>query len=148
MQTFNTFSDIVQASTEVRHHRDGSVACYRPPAAPWQWRCATCGGLFAENVPHGQDPDGGLHCYDCCHTRDLEALRDRSRPFGGYISTDGRTLINWTGRALGRVVSASTYRNNWGARVHCYTIRDAHGGYWHGRGAGPGMYVRLRPSKT
>lgn len=148
MMIFSNGAEYLQACTDVRRHRDGSVACYKPPPAPYRWRCATCNGLFSDSDPFGEDHEGNMHCYGCCHARDLEQLRDRSRPFLGYVNGDGQRFTNWPGRELGRVVASSRYRGGWqGSWIYCYTIRDAHGAYWHGRGPGPGMHLKIRASK-
>lgn len=125
------------------------------PARPGsRFMCATCWriapatheGSFSN--PYGIDTAGGLHCLECCHWRDLQRMRDRSGPFACYVSTGGRTVSNWPGSILGHVVASSSHRNNLGARVHCYTVRDAHGAHWHGRNAGPGRCITLRPSRA
>lgn len=82
-------------------------------------------------------------------------LLDRSRPFTGYISGDGRRLTGWKGNTLGHVISSVTVPLPFGLRwsnIHGenwtqYTIRDVHGGLWRGRGS-PGIYIRVHAVKN
>lgn len=148
MQTFTTYAEYLGACTKVQYHKGGSVASYMPPTGPFLWKCSDCGSLFPQDTPHALRKGVFMVCYGCSHKRDLGTMNDRAGPFGAYISSDGNSVSNWPGGILGRVVSESAHRGNFGGMVHCYTIRDVHGGYWHGRNAGPGMCITLRPSKN
>lgn len=121
---------------------------HQPPAHPYTWQCADCGVCRLPTDPAAHTRTD-LICYPCAHARDVAELRDRSRPFVGYISSDGATLTTWPGGILGRVTSQSSYRGGfWGSRLHCYRVRDVHGAEWFGRSSGPGMAIRLRPCRT
>ncbi len=151
---------------EIGHHLDSALDCptsgpradmafrFLPEYGPAGFRCCDCGAvrLFNMGTPGGTGyarVDGNqLCCYECADSRRRAEMLDRSRPFSAYISGEnGATLTTWTGGLLGHVAGHSTYRNNWGALIHCYSVRDVHGGYWHGRNSGPGMCITLRPSK-
>ena len=79
-------------------------------------------------------------------------LLDRTRPFTGYISGDGKSLTGWKGNHLGTVIWATpvrlTRRSFWhGDKYAAFRIRDVHGAYWHGRSS-PGMAINIRASKS
>jgi hypothetical protein len=116
--------------------------------------CATCWRLFPARIPgqfsspYGIDRAGGLHCLDCCHLRDVQKLKDRGKAFFAYLSQDGRTITNWPGGELGRAHSVGHSRAGWhGATIYRFHVRDVHGEWWQGRGAGPGMCCTLRAMK-
>ena len=83
-------------------------------------------------------------CYTCCHAHDVEQLRDTSRPFGVYVSGDGKNITNWPGAALMRVTSESSGRAGFGGQMRYYRAVDVHGRQWHGKGSGRGMYIAMR----
>ena len=77
--------------------------------------------------------------------RERRALLDRSKPFGAYVSSDGRHVTGWKGNVLGTIVRSSQTRSGFGADMLAVSVRDVHGNYWHGRGgAGRGMCITLR----
>lgn len=124
------------------------------PATGSRFFCATCWQSFPtdRNAPggtgYGIDQSGGMHCYSCCHVRDVAQLRDTSKPFFAYLSSDGRAVSNWPGAELGRVHSLGSSRSGWqGSRVYRFHVRDVHGNWWQGRGAGQGMCCTLRAMK-
>lgn len=93
-------------------------------------------------------PDNTI-CYDCATelARSEVAVEDS---IGAYLSSDGRHVTTWTGGELMHV-RASSYRSSEqftpsGGRHTVTTFRavDADGHEWFGRGAGRGMYARLR----
>ena len=140
MKTYKTRAEYLADCTEKRTNS------HRPPAKPYRWTCADCGAVFADTVSYGIFSDS-MVCYSCCHARDVTEMRDRTKPFCAYISSDNLRVSNWPGAKLGDVVSCSNYRNNIGARIYCYSVRDIHGKYWHGRNSGAGMCILLRASK-
>ena len=79
--------------------------------------------------------------------REKRELLDRSKPFGCYVSYDGKRVTGWKGNTLGHVTRSSSYRNNFHAHILCVTVKDVHGSYWHGRGSGPGTAITLHPTK-
>jgi len=94
-------------------------------------------------------PDSRRICYACADAAQREELKDRSRPFCAYLSGDGSKVVTWTGGELMRVTRETGWRifgssRNRGA---CVTATDCHGQRWHGRGAGRGMAIKLRPCK-
>lgn len=108
--------------------------------------------------PHDQHTTGTAHCPDgreicwaCADAEQVAALKDRSKPAGGYLSQDGRTLTTWTGGKLGDVVRSTPVRlarwSHWhGRTIQAIRVRDVHGAMWYGR-TSPGMCVSLRPCK-
>ena len=81
--------------------------------------------------------------------RERRELLDRSRPFTGYLSHDGKTFTTWKGAELGTVVriDEKVGRSRDGSYLAHIRVRDVHGGMWQGRGAGRGMCITLRPCK-
>jgi hypothetical protein len=95
-------------------------------------------------------PDGREICYACADAMQRADLKDRSKPFTGYVSSDGKTITTWTGGELMRVTYKSPVRLTRLSYLHgryIYAIRatDCHGAKWYGRGS-PGLAVTLRPS--
>lgn len=83
--------------------------------------------------------------------RDRRELLDRSKPFGCYVSSDGKHVTGWKGNILGTITHANNYRLTrvsfmHGRTINHYVIRDIHGAFWYGRG-NPGIYITLRPYK-
>jgi hypothetical protein len=102
-----------------------------------------CGGTGYANCS-----DGKTVCYPCADKRQIAELLDRSRPFVGYLSSNTNRFTTWTGGELGRVVALTeAYSGFHGSRQTIVRVRDVHGALWHGRGAGAGMAIKLRPMK-
>jgi hypothetical protein len=114
-------------------------------------------------VGYGTDAAGRTFCYDCCTAQDIESLKDRSRPFVGYVklSDNNKAMVrtslpphgiitNWSGRQLMTIVEARKVGHNLRACPSLLFVRarDSHGGTWSGRGSGDGMAIRLHPRKT
>lgn len=114
--------------------------------------CACCKQTIAFQTSggtgYGLNDADEMHCYPCSTANDVQRMATRPARFTGYISSEQPArFTSWPGGLLGHVVSHSSHRNNWGARIHCYCIRDLHGQYWHGRNSGPGMCITIRPAK-
>lgn len=94
-------------------------------------------------------PDKRRICYACADARQREDLKDRSKPFGAYLSDDGRKVTTWTGGELMTVTRETDWRIFGSSRNRgsCVSATDCHGKRWHGRGAGRGMCITLRPCK-
>jgi hypothetical protein len=112
-----------------------------------------CGHPIGEHSPftsgYAVTPDNRRICYACADARQREDLKDRSRPFTAYLSSDGRKVTTWTGGELMTVTRETDWRI-FGSRRNvgsCISATDCHGNRWHGRGAGRGMAITLRPSK-
>lgn len=146
-------------------HKNGWGSC-RSEDFPHPTHCHECGVALPERSEDYSGASGygcgpGAHvgntrdgqhieqspaiCYACCHAHDLAQLRDRSRPMGVYVSCDGKTVSNWPGGILGRVVAEWRSRSGFADVTH-YRVIDAHGARWYGKGPGRGMYLRLRPA--
>lgn len=142
MKTYETRAQYLEDCTERK------VNSYRPPAAPYFVRCEDCGKVcpHSESVAHSET---GFVCYGCAHARDLAELRDTSRPFCCYVSNDAKRVTNWPGYLIGEVFAYAEHRTGWhGSTQARFRVRDVHGNWWSGRGAGRGMYCTLRPMKT
>jgi len=103
------------------------------------------------SVNYARDSEGHLYSDEGVDIAQRKDLLDRSKPFTGYISRDGRSLTGWKGNILGTVIWSTSVRlSRWshfhGPNMQAYRIRDIHGGYWYGRG-NPGMCVNLRAYK-
>ena len=95
--------------------------------------------------------DGRIWSDEGVDLAEKRELKERSAPFVGYISQDGKHLTGWKGNILGDVIASSTVRlPRWsythGKHVIAYRIKDVHGGLWYGRGS-PSVCIRLRPTK-
>lgn len=145
-------------NTLITHHsqfeRAGPNSTYPAPVGS-SFFCATCWRIFPLDPKspgargYGIDAGGGMHCYSCCHLRDISQLKDRTKPFGAYLSSDGKTVSTWPGDALGTVHSHGVARNGWhGSEIHRFHVQDAHGAWWQAWGPGKGMYCTLRAIKT
>ena len=78
----------------------------------------------------------------------LDHIRDHSKPFGAYLSEDGKHITGWKGNIRATVTQRSTSRTGWyGSRITHIQAVDQFGGLWYGKGAGSGMYITLRPMK-
>lgn len=134
---------------------DGSFR-FLPTFGPASFICCKC----KKACPLNTDGGGGtgyarasrestdLICYPCADESQRVDMLDRSRPFGCYLSGDGRRVTTWTGGTLGDVVQSGTSRTGWhGTKITHVRVRDVHGAMWHGKGAGAGMCITLRPMK-
>lgn len=63
-----------------------------------------------------------------------------------YVSKDQRSLTTWQGDVIARLQHTGTSRTGfWGSEISSYRTLDPIAGYyWFGRGAGAGMFLRLR----
>lgn len=96
-------------------------------------------------------PDGQEVCWKCADAMQREDLKDRSKPFVAYVSSDGKTITSWTGGHLMRVTRSTRCtltRQSWvhGKAYSSIRATDCHGGKWYGRGS-PGIAISLRPCK-
>lgn len=148
MSTATIFESPAQARDSVHEH------------GKTRFRCADCGAVKPCPAEPGAAPSGYavftdpgrgevLLCYDCADKRQIADLLDRSKPFGAYLSSDGRTVTTWTGGALGRVTRWNPCRLTRVSYTHGREYRsihvvDVHGAHWYGR-TSPGIYVTLRP---
>lgn len=82
------------------------------------------------------------------HIRACRELLDRTRPFTGYLSRDGKQFTGWKGNVLGTVTHETKSRTGFnGSEITHIRVRDVHGAYWFGKGAGRSMVVTLHPMK-
>jgi hypothetical protein len=119
--------------------------------------CADCGKTFPVQTSGGtgyaRTADGKTICYACADIRERAELKDRSKPFCAYLSSDGQRVTTWTGGELMRVTYSRPCRLTRQSFTHsresfrsiCAT--DCHGGQWYGRGS-PGIVIKLRARKS
>ena len=144
MLTFQTYRQYTDACT------DKAANSHRPPAGPFFWTCETCGKVAPNSESYGilGGSAKSMHCYRCCHARDVAELKDTTKPFCAYLSGDGKAITNWPGECIARVTQSSHSRTGWnGAQIYRIRAIDVHGQIWHGMGAGPGRFVTLRAFK-
>jgi len=115
--------------------------------------CAETGKQFIAAVDgcstnYATDNSGHVFSDEGVNIRERRGLLDRSQPFFCYLRGDGKHVTGWKGNILGDVTQSSTARTGWhGSELTYVRVIDVHGGRWHGKGAGRGMCIVLRPSK-
>ena len=115
--------------------------------------CSETGKQFvAANVGcstnYATDNEGNFYSDEGVNIRERNALLDRSKPFGCYLSCDGKSVTGWKGNILGTVTLETSSRNGWqGSEITHIRVIDVHGKQWHGKGAGRGMYITIRANK-
>jgi hypothetical protein len=158
MSTLRIFDTYAELSAAYALPADAPGA-YRSLAA---FRCDDCNAIkmlpksdgtgCASGYALTPKPHDRMVCYICADAQQREDLRDRSRSFGAYLASDGRTIATWTGGELGRVIWSNpctlTRRSFWhdSRSYRSVRVRDVHGAYWFGRGS-PGVCITLRPCK-
>lgn len=113
-----------------------TLDCGHPPAPQTDGSCGT---------GYGKDNQGRTHCYECCAAQDRAYLLGHDR-FAGYLSSDGKSLTNWPGSVLGKVVVTGK-RHPWSRHRYYVSVVDVHRQWWSGIGA-PGEYCTLRRVKS
>ena len=118
--------------------------------------CAETGKRFIGAVVgcttnYASDGKGNYFSDEGVNLRERRELLDRSKPFTGYISSDGRHFTGCKGNILGTVISCHRVNLPRWSYVHgdfmlSYRIRDIHGGLWYGRSS-PGICINIRPMK-
>ena len=109
-------------------------------------RILDCGHTPYEANGVAKARDGRTMCYDCAHAAELAEMATATH-FMGYLSSDGRSIINWVGKPLGTLQSSRVTRAGFGGERTYIKMLDATGAAWHGSGPGRGMFVRLHRSK-
>lgn len=97
---------------------------------------------------YATDTEGNAYSDEGINLIDMERIRDHSKPIGAYISSDGKNITGWKGNILAKITQTSTSRTGWyGSIITHIRAVDQYGGCWHGKGAGCGMYITIRPMK-
>lgn len=100
------------------------------------------------SVNYAWGPNNEIFSDEGVDIRERREMLDRSKPFYCYLSRDGRTVGGWKGNALGKVISLGRGRVGF-ASNGCYVrVIDVHGNQWHGKNAGTGMCIKLKPAKV
>lgn len=91
-------------------------------------------------------------CYACADLRQIESLKDRSKPFLAYVGKDN-SITTWTGGKLMTITRAwpcsltrQSFTHDRKSYLSIHAV-DIHGGHWAGRGS-EGIAIKLRPVKT
>lgn len=128
------------------HECGAEIPARAPDACTPGYGCAP--GVIVGNTRDGQPIEQRpAVCRACCHARDLEQLRDTSKPFFAYVSGDGKSITNWPGAALMRIYSHHEGRGGFGGRMHYWRAVDTHGRHWHGKNSDRGACVTMRACK-
>lgn len=119
------------------------------------FRCSDCKQVLPVQTEGGtgyarmHDSDS-LVCYSCADKRQTAELKDRSKPFVAYISSDGLRITTWTCGMLMRItktrscpLTRSSYTHNRNSYMSVHAV-DVHGGHWTGRGSA-GVAIKMRP---
>lgn len=114
--------------------------------------CVTGKKFIAQQVGcttnYARDAKNNVYSDEGVDIKEKEDLKDRSKPFYCYLSSDGNHVTGWKGNKLGRVTQSGTSRNGFhGSEIVNVRVVDIHGMPWHGKGGGFGMCITLRPSK-
>ena len=118
-------------------------------------QCTDCGRpfklpLYTCGTGYATLPDGNRICYTCADRRQIEDLKDRSKPFNAYVGKG--VITTWTGGKLMTITASQpcqlTWQSNWHDEKSFRSIHavDAHGGHWAGRGS-EGVAIKMRPVK-
>jgi hypothetical protein len=94
------------------------------------------------------DREGHVFSDEGVNLRELAQVEAHSGPVGCYVSSDAKRVTGWKGNTLGTITQATRGRVGFCRDGLYVTVKDAQGRYWHGRNAGPGMCITLRPSKA
>ena len=117
----------------------------------------SCGALFPVHQAghtgasgYAVLPSGERICYACSDKLSVEELKDRTKPFYGYVGK-GNSITTWTGGKLMTITRAWPCKLTRYSFTHgksCLSIHavDVHGGHWAGRGS-VGIAIKLRPVK-
>lgn len=97
-------------------------------------------------------PNGERICYACADKRQVEELKDRSKPFCAYVGRDN-SITTWTGGKLMTITRAwpcqltrQSFTHDRRGYLSIHAV-DVHGGHWAGRGS-EGIAIKLRPVKA
>ena len=98
---------------------------------------------------YGIDSKGKTHCYTCCHKMDMQDVQGHDRPVVGYLSCDGKTIDNWSGWVIMRVVATAPCKLTRASHTHDSSYHsvwclDVFGRRWYGRGSS-GILIKMRP---
>lgn len=97
---------------------------------------------------YATDAQGRIYSDEGVDITQRREMGARKGPVGAYVSSDCKRVTGWKGNTLGTITQATRGRVGFCPDGLYVTVRDVHGGYWHGRNAGPGMCITLRPSKA
>jgi hypothetical protein len=108
-------------------------------------------GYVFEFQDRKYDPDGLVSVKDHeAHNKIVESAelaRWVQQPDAWYGYVRQNRITTWLGTEIGVIIRRSTFRNNFGGRTECITVRGTNGAIYHGR-YGSFELVRLRKSKA
>ena len=124
------------------HPKIGDIVTCAETGKPFIVQCEGAGLNYAH------DAAGNIYSEEGVAIRNRRELLDRTRALSAYISDDGRHVTGWKGDVLGDIVQwMSTLRGFGDSEILCFRMKDVHGQWWSGRGAGKGRYCTLRAMK-
>jgi len=112
--------------------------------------CEQCGkACVADGFAAGYavTNDNRRICYGCANERE-KADFAKSEAYFAYMSGDGKAVTTWTGERLATVTYSRRHRGGFGGEYFTLDATAPDGSRWYGRGAGPGMYCRLKRRKS
>jgi len=153
MKTFKNYAEL-QAALALPAEAPGAFRFF-PAYGPAAFRCSDCGHAMLDTSEGALTPGYALTrtnemiCYPCADNRQRAEIRDAAGPFYAYLACDGKRVTTWTGGTLGDVSSLGVSRSGWhGSEIARFHVRDIHGQWWQGRGAGRGVACTLRRMKS
>lgn len=114
--------------------------------------CSETGKQFVAAVDgcsrnYARDSEGRIFSDEGVNIRERRDLSHVPKVFYCYVS-NARHVGGWKGNVLGTISNYTESRSGWnGGTIARFQVRDVHGQWWAGRGAGIGMCCTLRPMK-
>jgi hypothetical protein len=114
--------------------------------------CAETGKAFTVerqgiSFNYGYDSENRIYSDEGILVRTKRQIKDHKALINVYVSGDCKTVTSWKGEKLGRIVWSEVKRSGFAGRLLHINVADEFGGFWYGKGSGPGMCITLRPSK-
>ncbi len=129
---------------------------FLPDYGPAGFRCSQCHIVSPLNTSgsgastgYAVTRDNEFLCYPCADTNQRKSLiTGRNGPIYAYVNQNASHVTTWSGGKLGSIVGYGESAAGWaGSTIARFRVRDVHGQWWQGRGAGRGMACTLRPMK-
>lgn len=114
--------------------------------------CAETGKKFiieriGSTFNYAKDSAGNILSDEGVDIREKRELLDRTKPFGGYVSSSGKAITGWKGNKLMTIDSIYAIDSGFGRNQWYVSATDIHGQHWYGRNGGHGMCITMRPKK-
>jgi hypothetical protein len=100
---------------------------------------------------YAEDRAGNVYSDEGVNIRELRAVAERKGPIVAYLSSDAGQhkghISGWKGNELMDVISAGPTQGGFGGTQWHVRAKDKQGREWYGRNGGPGMFIRMKPTK-